>query len=153
MKKKNIALFMAMAMITSGATVPMEAVYASDEVQIQSEDVFESENEDAAEESTDVIGDTEDSFAENSESETTDMSETEEVEITGDAEQSGDEEIEISEENSDAEEKFADMFSEGQKMLQLTVQRWLKVEVQMQEMPFIDCMQMELWLSTVQEHL
>ena len=68
MKKKNIAMLMAMAMITSGATVPMEAVYASDEVQIQSEDAFESESGDATEESTDVTGDTEDSFAENSES-------------------------------------------------------------------------------------
>ena len=43
MKKKNIAMLMTMAMITSGVTAPMEAVYASDEIQIQSEDVFESE--------------------------------------------------------------------------------------------------------------
>ena len=113
MKKKNIAMIMTMAMITSGVTAPMEAVYASDEIQIQSEDVFESENEDALGESTDVTEATEDSFAESAESEATDMSEAEEVEITEDAEQSGDEEIEISEENSDAEEKFADMFSDG----------------------------------------
>ena len=36
MKKKNIAMLMAMTMITSGVTGSMEAVYASDEVQIQS---------------------------------------------------------------------------------------------------------------------
>lgn len=101
MKKKNIAMLMTMAMITSGVTAPMEAVYASDEIQIQSEDVFESENEDALGESTDVTEATEDSFAESAESEATDMSEAEEVEITEDAEQSGDEEIEISEEDSD----------------------------------------------------
>ena len=47
MKKKNIAMLMAMTMITSGVTAPMEAVYASDEVQIQSEDAFESESGDA----------------------------------------------------------------------------------------------------------
>ena len=35
MKKKNIAMIMTMAMITSGVTAPMEAVYASDEIQIQ----------------------------------------------------------------------------------------------------------------------
>ena len=47
MKKKNIAMLMAMTMITSGVIAPMEAVYASDEVQIQSEDAFESESGDA----------------------------------------------------------------------------------------------------------
>ena len=73
MKKKNIAMLMTMAMITSGVTAPMEAVYASDEIQIQSEDVFESENEDALGESTDVTEATEDSFAESAESEATDM--------------------------------------------------------------------------------
>ena len=113
MKKKNIAMLMTMAMITSGVTAPMEAVYASDEIQIQSEDVFESENEDALGESTDVTEATEDSFAESAESEATDMSEAEEVEITEDAEQSGDEEIEISEEDSDTEENVADVFSDG----------------------------------------
>lgn len=113
MKKKNIAMLMTMAMITSGVTAPMEAVYASDEIQIQSEDVFESENEDALGESTDVTEATEDSFAESTESEATDMSEAEEVEITEDAEQSGDEEIEISEEDSDTEENVADVFSDG----------------------------------------
>ena len=41
----------------------------------------------------------------------------------------------------------------GRKMLPRIVRKWLKAEVQMLEMPFIDCMQMELWLSTVQEHL
>ena len=80
MKKKNIAMLMAMAMITSGATVPMEAVYASDEVQIQSEDAFESENEDVAEANTDVTGDTEDSFSESVEIDMdTNASESEEV--------------------------------------------------------------------------
>lgn len=113
MKKKNIAMLMTMAMITAGVTAPMEAVYASDEIQIQSEDVFESENEDALGESTDVTEATEDSFAESAESEATDMSEAEEVEITEDAEQSGDEEIEISEEDSDTEENVADVFSDG----------------------------------------
>ena len=113
MKKKNIAMIMTMAMITSGVTAPMEAVYASDEIQIQSEDVFESENEDALGESTDVTEATEDSFAESTESEATDMSEAEEVETTEDAEQSGDEEIEISEEDSDTEENVADVFSDG----------------------------------------
>ena len=113
MKKKNIAMIMTMAMITSGVTAPMEAVYASDEIQIQSEDVFESENEDALGESADVTEATEDSFAESTESEATDMSEAEEVETTEDAEQSGDEEIEISEEDSDTEENVADVFSDG----------------------------------------
>lgn len=153
MKKKNIAMLMTMAMITSGVTAPMEAVYASDEIQIQSEDVFESENEDALGESTDVTEATEDSFAESAESEATDMSEAEEVEITEDAEQSGDEEIEISEEDSDTEETSQMCSLTGRKMLPRIVRKWLKAEVQMLEMPFIDCMQMELWLSMAREHL
>ena len=42
----------------------------------------------------------------------------------------------------------------GRKMLpRIVVRKWLKAEVQMLEMPFIDCMQMELWLSMAREHL
>ena len=124
MKKKNIAMLMAMTMITSGVTGSMEAVYASDEVQIQSEDAFESESGDVTEESTDVTGDTEDSFTENSAKK-----------------------IRMQRKNS----QICSLM--GQKMLPRIVRKWLKAEVQMLEMPFIDCMQMELWLSTVQEHL
>lgn len=153
MKKKNIAMIMTMAMITSGVTAPMEAVYASDEIQIQSEDVFESENEDALGESADVTEATEDSFAESTESEATDMSEAEEVETTEDAEQPGTKKSK-SVKKILIQRKTSQMCSlTGRKMLPRIVRKWLKAEVQMLEMPFIDCMQMELWLSTVQEHL
>ena len=92
----------------------MEAVYASDEIQIQSEDVFESENEDATWRKCRCYRSYRGFICGKLQSPKRQICrKPKRVEITEDAEQSGDEEIEISEEDSDTEENVADVFSDG----------------------------------------
>lgn len=57
MKRKKIAMLLAVAMVASGVTAPMEAVYASDDVQIQMEETEGQEEDDEV-----VCEDAEDAF-------------------------------------------------------------------------------------------
>ena len=94
MKRKKIAMLLAVAMVASGVTAPMEAVYASDDVQIQLEETEGLEEEDEA-----VCEDAEDIF--------------EDEDISIEEEQSESEPEEFSEEPA-AEEIAADEFSDGE---------------------------------------
>ena len=59
MKRRKLAMLLAIAMVTSSVTTPMETIYAADDLQIQGEEFTDSAAE-VEEENTDITEETED---------------------------------------------------------------------------------------------